>query len=232
MMSPREEAGQGVGAVPVPAPGRHPRLASPQSRDGNDREERERLVAAFSKLTAESGHAPTEVDAVCLYAGLDHASFDENFDSVEQILVAAQEDFLRRLQQEVESACAGVEEWPLRVRAAVIALVGALGQAGSAARVFALEGPGTSLAAADLQFDALGRLVERLAEGRAHFPRAAGLPPITERVILGGAISLVTEHLLEESPQAISVLQDELVEVLLTPYLGAKEARRIANPPS
>lgn len=110
----------------------------------------------------------------------------------------------------------------------VAAVVGSLVEASSLARVFAIEGPGASLAAAERQFAALDRLAELLAEGRRHYPRAARMPPITERALIGGAVSVVSEYLLAEDPQTITTLQAQLVEVLLSPYLGSEQARSIA----
>ena len=196
--------------------------------DKDDHEGRDRLIAAFSKVAGEQGYARLDVETVNRYAGLPPGGFYEEFESVEQALVAAQEAFLRRLWLEVTTACKGPKEWSLKVREVVGAVIASLVEASSLARVFAIEGPGASLAAAERQFAALERLAKLLGEGRRHHSRAADLPAITERTLIGGAVSIVSEHLLAEDPRAIPALQSQLVEVLLTPYLGECEARRVA----
>jgi AcrR family transcriptional regulator len=197
--------------------------------DIDDRDDpRRRLIVAFSRAAGEQGYSRLDVDTVSRYAGLPPGGFHEQFESVEQALVAAQEAFLGRLWLEVTGACEGVEVWPLRVRAVVAAVVSSLVEASSLARVFAIEGPGASLAAAERQFAALDRLARLLTEGRKFYPRAANLPVITERALIGGAVSIVAQNLLAEDPKAISTMQTQLVEVLLAPYLGNQEARRVA----
>lgn len=190
--------------------------------------DRTRLVAAFSKAVGEQGYARLDIATVARYAGVPVERFHEHFESPEHALVAAQEVFLRRLWLDLAGACEGVVEWPLKVRAAVGAVVSSLVEASSIARVFAIEAPGASLAAAERQFAALDRLATLLAEGRRLRPQAPSMPESTERALIGGTVSIVCEHLLAEDAQAIPRLQSQLVEVLLSPYLGEEEARRVA----
>jgi AcrR family transcriptional regulator len=189
---------------------------------------RSRLVAAFSKATGEHGYAHVDIDVVVRYAGLCAADFDKQFAGTEQALLAAQEAFLGRLWLDIESACEGAGAWPEKVRDSVIAVTQSLVETSGVGRVFAIEAPGASLAAAERQFAALNRLAARLRSGRKFYPRAADLPETTERVLLGGTVSIVCEHLLAEDPQAIPRLRSQLVELLLSPYVGDEEARRLA----
>jgi AcrR family transcriptional regulator len=192
-------------------------------------EHRSRLAVAFSKAVGEHGYAHVEIATVARYAGLTVADFDKQFTSVEQALLAAQEAFLGGLWLDIEAACEGAGRWPEKVRDSVAAVIDSLVEASAVARVFAIEAPGASLAAAERQFAALNRLAEVLRAGRRHYPRAAGLPDSTERALLGGTVSIVCEHLLAEDPQAIPLLRAQLVEFLLSPYLGGEEARRVAG---
>jgi AcrR family transcriptional regulator len=191
-------------------------------------DERNRIIAAFSRAAGEQGYSRLDVDRVSRYAGLPPEGFYRQFESIEQALVAAQEAFLHRLWLEVTGACESVGDWPIRVRSVIAAVLGSLVEASSLARVFAIEGPGASLAAAERQFAALDRLAELLAEGRKYYPHAEQMPAITERALIGGAVSVISEYLLAEDPQAITTLQAQLVEVLLAPYLGPDEARHFA----
>jgi AcrR family transcriptional regulator len=189
---------------------------------------RPRLLAAFTKLASERGYSRVEIATVCRYAGVPRTVFDEYFTSAEDALLAAQEVFLRRLWLEIEAACEAAGEWPTKIRAAVVAVIDALVESSASARVFAIEAPGASLAAASLQFSALDRLADRLREGRRRYPRAENLPDATERSLIGGTVSIVSQHLLAENASAISCLQAQLVELLLSPYLGEEQARLVA----
>ena len=197
--------------------------------DGESSEElRARLVYAFSRAAGERGYAHLDVELVCRYAGVSPERFREQFETIEQALVAAQEAFLQRLWLDLVGACETATEWPHRVRAVVTALVGSLSEASSAARVFAIEAPGVSFVAAERQFAAVDRLAALLRDGRSLYPQAAELPEVTERALIGGVVSIVLEHLLAEDPKAIPALRRQLVEILLTPYLGFEGARAVA----
>jgi AcrR family transcriptional regulator len=190
--------------------------------------QRELLVSAFNKAAAEHGYARLEVEQVLRYAGVSRATFDAHFQNKEQGLIAAQDAFFERLWLDVVAACDGSAAWPLKVRAAIAAVLGSLAEASSLARVFAIEAAAISLAAAERQFAALDRFAALLHDGRTIYPGSATLPEVTERALVGGIASILSGHLLVEEPLAIPALEGELVELLLIPYLGEDEARRIA----
>jgi len=192
-------------------------------------EERDRLIAAFTKAISEHGYAGLEIEQVLRYARVPRATFDAHFESKEQGLVAAQDAFLKRLWLDVAAACEGPGEWPLKVRAAVLAILASLAEADSLARVFAVEATAASLVAAERQYAALDRFARLLRDGRRHFPRAETLPAATERALVGGIASIVSGHLLMEDARAIPALGMQLSEFLLIPYLGEGEARRVAR---
>lgn len=205
---------------------------NPQRRPEADPEatgaQRERLVSAFAKAAAEHGYAGLELEQVLRYAGVDRATLEAHFESKEQGLIAAQDAFLDRLWLDVVGACSAPGDWPLKVRAALAAVLASLVEASNLARVFAVEAAAASLAAAERQYAALDQFATLLSDGRRHFPEASSLPDATERALVGGIASIVSGHLLMEDPQAIPVLEPQLVELLLIPYLGEGEARRIA----
>lgn len=198
---------------------------SPEGGEG----ERLWLVAAITKAVAEHGYAGLEVEQVLRYTGASRTTFETHFDTKEQGLVAAQDAFLDRLWREVASACDGAAEWPLKVRAAIAAVLNSVAEAGPLARVFAIEATAASPAAAERQFVALGRFAGLLRDGRRLYPGAAALPAATERALIGGIASIISGDLLTEDFLAIPSLEGQLVELLLIPYVGLGEARRIAK---
>ena len=191
-------------------------------------EQRERLVSAFAKAAAEHGYAGLELDQVRRYAGVTEDAFAAHFENKEQGLIAAQDAFFDRLWLDVAGACDAPGDWPLKVRAALAAILASLVEASNLARVFAIEAAAASLAAAERQFAALDQFARLLAGGRRLYPEAASLPEATERALVGGIASIVSGHLLMEDPQAIPALEAQLVELVLIPYLGEGEARRVA----
>jgi AcrR family transcriptional regulator len=191
--------------------------------------ERERLVSAVAKAAAEHGYTKLTVDQIVRYAGVPRSTFDAHFESKEQGLIAAQDAFFDRLWLDVAAACDAPDRWPLKVRAALAAVLTSLVEASNLARVFAVEAAAASLAAAERQFAALDQFASLLRGGRHLYPEAASLPDATERALVGGIASILSGHLLMEDPQAIPRLQGQLVELVLIPYLGEGEARRVAT---
>ncbi len=206
-------------------------MADRQGGEGataGDPGDRALLVAAVAKVAAERGYADLTVERVARYAGVSRATFEAHFESAEQGLLAAQEAFIDRLWQDVTAACEAPGEWPQKVRAALAAVLAALAEASPLARVFAIEGTAASLALIERQHAAFDRFAALLREGRRHYPETAALPEAIELALVGGIASIVSRCLLAEEPQAIDALEPQLVELVLAPYLGAEEARRVA----
>jgi AcrR family transcriptional regulator len=208
---------------------------SPQPTPGNGSQlpdgQRERLIAAVAKAAAEDGYAGLTVERIVNYAGVGREVFETHFESREQSLLAAQEVFLERLLSEATGACEGSGPWPLRLRAGLRAVLSSLTESAALARVFTVEADAAGLALAERQLVALDDFARLMRNGSRDYPAAAPLPGVTERLLVGGVASLLRERLLREEPTATPPLEAELTELLLIPYLGRQEARRIALEP-
>lgn len=191
--------------------------------------DRERLIAAVSKVAAEHGYAGLTVEQVLGYADLPREIFALHFETKEQALLAAQEAFFERLWLEAAHACEERERWPEKVRSGLIAILEVVVEGSALARVFTVEAFAASFAVAERQFASLEDFARLLSRGRQFNPDAQSLPEMTERVLVGGVVSLVTGHLLREDPKSIVLLEAQLVEILLIPYVGVDEARRVGR---
>jgi len=133
-----------------------------------------------------------------------------------------------RLQVVIEDACRAQPEWSQKVTAAI----------GAGLR-FAAADP---VAAQTLTNDALAhgvdgiarheRLIaylrDGLAPGRAERPEGARLPEITEHAMASGVVMLVAQRVDRGKERELPEVSAEVIQFVLTPYLGAEEARRIA----
>jgi len=207
------------------AGGESQRRSEVDSRDPGA--ERERLLAAISRAAGAHGYDKLTVERIARYADVSPATFYEHFADPEQGLMAALDAFLDRLWLEVHAICETDVDWPQKVRAALRATLTYLAEAPDVARVFAVEAA-ANLAAAERQLGAVDSFASLLRDGRRRYPRAAELPAPTERTLVGGIASIVTGHLLAEEPQALAGLEPQLTELVLMPYLGPSEAKRIA----
>jgi AcrR family transcriptional regulator len=178
---------------------------------------------------AEYGYTQLTLEQVIVYAGVTAEEFEAHFQSLEQGLIAAQEDFFERLRLEVATACDLDRDWPGNVRSALEAALAYVAEANAMARGFAVEATAVSLAACERQYAAMETLADLLREGRRFYPRAAEMPPTIERALIGGIASIVSDRLLSEEPQALAALEPQLAEFLLLPYLGRAEASRFTQ---
>jgi AcrR family transcriptional regulator len=191
--------------------------------------EQERIVAAFGRAAADSGSRRISLDAVAAYAGLPRERVEAHFPDVEAGLLAVQQAFLGRLRREAAEACASCSDWSSRVKASVTRLLSVLAETDELARVLAVEVVGISAGAAERRFGLLDELALHLAKGRTSAPVAAELPPSLEQLLVDGAASVVARRLLAADPAGLLALGPELVELILWPYLGGAEARRVAQ---
>lgn len=198
--------------------------AEPEERE----ETRARLLAAVAKAAGEQGYEQVTVERVARYAGVADVVFFQHFESREQALIAAYDSFVERLWDEAVGACAGTAPWPAQVRGAIAAVIGSLTEASAIARAFLVEATASSIAGAERQIAAMDRFAGLLREGR-DASRSHGLPEATERTLVGGIASIVSGCLLAEDPQALPALEPQLVELVLIPYVGIDEARRVAT---
>ena len=182
------------------------------------------------RTAPELGYGNTSATAVAAAAGVSMEVFYEHFPSKRQCLGAAYDAFVDRMFDEVEQAGeAREEEWPLRVKQAVAATLGFIAETATRARFFAVEAPAAGPLMLDRYMVAAARVAIHLRAGRDHYPKAADLPEMTEQILVFGTACLISAALLSEEPSSLSSLEPELVEILLTPYLGQDEARRIAG---
>jgi hypothetical protein len=139
------------------------------------------------------------------------------------------ESAFARLQIRVETACTGEADWPARAAAGI-----------RAAFVFAAADPGGAqvltngaLAEGRAGFARYDRMIahfaERLLPGRALSPEGGRLPQITERAMAGGVAMLVAQRLDMGKEAELPALAAEAIQFVLTPYLGAGEAQRVAG---
>jgi AcrR family transcriptional regulator len=189
---------------------------------------RARLLAAVAKAAGEQGYEQVTVERVARYAGVADVTFFQHFESREQALIAAYDSFVERLWVEAVGACTATAPWPIRVRGAIAAVIGSLTEASAIARAFLVEATASSIAGAERQVVAMDRFAELLREGRGDDRRLRELPEATERTLVGGIASIVSGCLLAEDPQELPKLEPQLVELVLIPYVGIDEARRVA----
>ncbi|HEV7769115.1 MAG TPA: hypothetical protein VGO66_00450 [Solirubrobacterales bacterium] len=134
-----------------------------------------------------------------------------------------------RLRAVVDSACVEENRWASKVATVISRVLEFAAAEPAQARVL------TSGAFDNGVYGALRhrRMVEGLAAelgaGRRHRQLAVDLPELTEEALIGGVAEIVAERLRAGEGATLPDLASELIELVLTPYLGAEEAKRVAS---
>jgi hypothetical protein len=132
------------------------------------------------------------------------------------------------LQVRLESACTAEAEWPAGVAAGLRATFEWVAAEPGAAQALTND----ALAAGKPGYERYERMVSYvaglLAPGREISAHGERLPEITERAMASGVAMLVAQRLSLGKEDELPGVAGEAIQFVLTPYLGAAEARRYA----
>lgn len=190
--------------------------------------QRRRLIIGAARALATHGYAEFSVKHVIEVAGVSRTTFYANFDNKRDCVLAAHRDVFERLLALILRACAAERDWPLKVRAAIGAVFAFATEAPDEARLLTLDALATDLTIARQVLDSNAHLAALLRDGRRHTRLGDALPDLTEEGLIGAVSAIVGGRLLEGGVEGLDGLQPELVQLVLTPYIGVPEAARVA----
>jgi AcrR family transcriptional regulator len=190
--------------------------------------QRARLLAAAAEAVAEHGYAAVSVRHVIEGAGVSRATFYQQFDDLQDCIAAACGEASERLIREVSSACSSQQEWSDGVAAAVGAGLEFTVSAPAMAGLLTIGNSPVDPQLARRANAVRDQLVGLLRAGRERSSGAVTEPDLMEQALIGGLISVISARLSANQVASLSQLRPELIQLLLTPYLGAPEARRVA----
>ena len=191
-------------------------------------EARLRLIDAATRAAAECGYPAVDVEQIAKYADVSVDEFHRHFSSKEECFLAALDRFIVRMLEEIDEACEPAADWPAKVKLSIEAAFGFAAELEEVARLFAVDTKCAGPGAVALTLEAIDSAALQLKHGRLLYPKSDYMPATTERALVGGVVLLASEHLLAEEPDRLPALAGEAVEMVLTPYIGSREARRVA----
>jgi AcrR family transcriptional regulator len=210
--------GGGDGKLRRLPPGRHG-----LSREFVTRNQRERLIAGTILAVAELGYRDTSVGRIAAAAGVSRQTFYDYFSTKEDCFLASYDLFESHTLEAIGESGAGTRGWSGRVRARVVVLLEILAANPDLVR-FSLVAPaatGEELLGRERQF--LQNLIVALTAGA---PKSTPHRPseIELETVAGGLASLVVSRVEETAEPELVDLRPELVQLLLTPFLGRERA--------
>jgi AcrR family transcriptional regulator len=191
--------------------------------------QRQRLLRGVAAALAEHGYAAMNVEHVLARSGVSRTTFYENFDNKRDCVLVAHEEAFGRLSGELVGACAAESQWPRKVARAIAAAIEFAMWAPEEAQLLLVEAVAADPALASRVLVSNDFLVGLLRNGRERCPQAATLPELTERALIGATTSIIGARLLAGQADRLPALEPQLVQLVLMPYIGIEEARRVAE---
>jgi AcrR family transcriptional regulator len=223
---PGVEKSESAGDKPASGPVRLPRGRHGLPRELIKENQRERLIAGIIAAVAENGYGGTTIAAIISAAGLSRRTFYEHFENKEACFTAAYEAALSHIRGAVLNAAGSQEDWVERVRAGLDGLLGTLATEPAMASFFLIAPASAGGEIVDCHHLAMRELVADLVEGA---PKAVEASRTREQALAGGISRLIIGRLNAGETKALQELLPDLVELVLSPYVGSEEAVRVAR---
>ncbi len=197
-------------------------------REVTEQHQRDRLIAGVATALAEHGYRNLTVAHVIAVAGVSRATFYKNFENAEEAVLAAHEAIFERFLGLVFRACNAALEWPFKVRSVIEAALEYAAAEPAQVGLLTLDPLAADVEMAQRVLASSEHLAALLSRGRAAGEAAVELPELTEKSVVGALTAIVSSRIANGEAQRLPELAPQLVELALTPYVGAAEAKRVA----
>lgn len=199
--------------------------------------QRRRLLLAMGEVLTEVGVEDATVGRISKRAGVSRRTFYEVFEDREECFLAAFDQAIERIAQEVVPAFMRERKWSARVRAALTVLLEYFDAHPGVARMCVIEALRAGPEVLEQRKRVLGVLTSAVDEGRAEARQGNEPLPLTAEGVVGGALSVVHARLLAGLPATATApgladLVSPLTAMIVHPYCGPAAARRELDRPA
>jgi AcrR family transcriptional regulator len=201
------------------------------------------MLSAIVEVASERGAAGVTVAHVVARSGVSRRTFYELFSDREDCFLAAFDDGIARIANEVIPAyeddgrtqgAPGTQRahsWREKIRAALVALLQLLDYEPGMGRLVIVETLGAGPKALELRRRVLAQVITAVDEGRLEAKGSDGPPPLTAEGIVGGVLAVLHGRLLEKNPGRLIELAGPLMGMIVLPYMGPAAARKELDRP-
>jgi AcrR family transcriptional regulator len=198
-------------------------------REFVEQNQRDTILLAALSVFGVKGLAAATVKDLVDEAEVSRATFYKFFGDKDACLLGLEEEVVGWLEEEAHEAARGTGDWPAVVTAVTRRLVWLLLDDPRVARLCAIETLLGGPEARARREAALDGLAAGLRRGREERPWGDDLPESLESLLVRGALALVAKKVAYGPDIDAPVLADEIAEIVLIPYLGAEDARRVVR---
>lgn len=187
--------------------------------------QRARILSAMFDVASERGAASVTVAHVVERSGVSRRTFYETFTSRDDCSLAAFEEAVSYAGERVLPAYRSEDRWRDRVRAALVAFLSFLDDEPLVGRLLVCESFAGASGMSARRNELVARVTAVIEQGRGEEPRLV-LPPLTGEGVVGGVLSVLHSRLSEEDRGLLVGLANQLMSMIVLPYLGSAAARR------
>jgi AcrR family transcriptional regulator len=191
--------------------------------------QRERIVDATAAIVAEKGLQALTIPEIARRANVSHQTFYEMYPTKDDAFLGAQKVGLHQaLAVAVRAYEAQGEDWPMGVAAGIRALLDYLASEPAHAHLTVVDTFAASPLATEIRDTGLHAFAAYLQPGY-HYSSSHSVPGIAPEAIAGGIWQVLHNHIEHERVEDLPELAPQLVYVALAPFIGGKEAGRVAR---
>jgi AcrR family transcriptional regulator len=186
----------------------------------------EKIVRALAAAAGERGYPAVTVAEIAARASISQATFYSHFGDKQAALVAAIDSAGSQMLGVAMPAARRASDWPSAIRAAIGGLCAFYASEPDLARLAVVEiyaAGSAALAQRDRRFEAFLALLQPALEASPE------TKPVVADVVLGAVWTLVYEQIVTEEPEVLPQIAPMATYVILSPFVGDKEAARISN---
>jgi AcrR family transcriptional regulator/DNA-binding MarR family transcriptional regulator len=192
--------------------------------------QRTRLLDATFAVVAEEGYRRMTVRKVSGRAGVSNKTFYDLFSDREDCFLAAFDYAIDQLAAVVVPAYEGEKDWAARIRAGLGAFLCFLDEEPALRKLVFAEALGAGPRVLTRRAEVLDTLAGAVDEGRGGVKVGGELPPLTAEGIVGATFGVIYARLLQDDPEPLTGLLNQLVATIVLPYRGhAVAARELAR---
>lgn len=185
------------------------------------------MAAGLAESIARRGYRRTTVRHVIASSGISRRAFYQHFGGKAEAFVGAHAEALAWLTARLSAAAAAEADWPRKVSVAIATALQEAARRPCEAQLLAGDPFAAGPRMGYCQELLVARFAPSLRAGRRS-ARALPFPPSFEEALLGSLIGIVSDRLRSGSAHTLPSLTPALTELVLSPYLGPEEAKRLA----
>src|SRR5436190_499843 len=192
--------------------------------------QRERILDATAEVVAEKGLAGLTIPEIASRASVSHETFYEMYETKFAAFLAAQKVGMElALGRGVQAWEAHMPDWPKAIAAGLRGVVDYLVAEPGHAHLTIVDAFGASPETIAIRDELLRAFATYFEPGYNYAPpRGHVVPPISAEAVVGGCWQVLHHYVDSNRLAELPAATPQLTYMLLTPFLGAKEAARVA----